>query len=301
MNLKMLSQLCLCFFVALISATYACAFSLCAQALSKNVNEKYNSAQVSSYIFTDSDLDQLKNAYHNLRVPQFVTDIALGKDKPVNDMVSVSKKFVEPSLDGLAVFIPNTPVYHSSNEFKWYEEKGEINKAKDGPNGLTLSTWFVHPGFRKTLLGPASPTIKSLEAEGAPYLASILDLNKSHLPHLKELQRLSKSHISKVYGVDEKDSVELYFHFPYAPKTVTLHLHIRVNQTTYGLERAKSYDLLEIINHLESGSDIKELILARQRQLGGYLLTNSGVVEDLLTRQGIGSVGRVANPFFGLD
>ena len=194
------------------------------------------------------------------------------------------------------MFIPNTPVYHLAAQFEQYSVENRIHELKNNPNGLALSTWFMHPGLASYAAKNGAPIISEIESEGRPYIASMLDLNPSHIPHLKELKRLSLSHISRVYGVTEQDSVELFFHFPYAPKTVTLHLHVRVNQKTYGLEKAKSYTLDNVINTLERNEKIEDLILSRQL-LNDGLYTNHGTAEGLVREMGIGVVKEAVNPF----
>lgn len=295
MNLKMLLQLCLCLFVT-YGAQPLLASSGCAETLSETITRKYDSKPSLKFNFTRKQLGELRNIYHTLRVPGFVANISVGKDKPVNEMRAITEDFIETSKDGLAVFIPNTPVYHKAKEFKDYYNKGLLKKLKNNPEGLTLSTWFMHPELAKNSVEGA-PLIKDLENKSMPYLASMLDLNKSHISHLKELERLSLEHIQKVYGVNESDDVKIYFHFPYSPKTVTLHLHIRVNQKIYSLEQAKSYSLSDVIRTLENGKSIEDLILLRQKELGG-LYTNLGTAENLVRDNAIGSVSEEQNPFY---
>ncbi len=108
---------------------------------------------------------------------------------------------------------------------------------------------------------------------------------------------MALSHLKKVYGVQEgKDSIRLEFHFPYAKATATLHLHVRVNQTKYPLDEARSYSLDEVIRYLESGETIQQLVLDRQAKNGG-LYVDRGLDGILNGIQG-GSVRVVPNPFY---
>ena len=108
------------------------------------------------------------------------------------------------------------------------------------------------------------------------------------------------SYLREVYGYkSEYDSLDLFIHFPYADKTASLHIHGRLNYTPHPLDEARSYDLDDVINHLESGEPIGNLILARQQYLGGGLYgIDGGAVSKTINSSGSATVESVENPFF---
>jgi hypothetical protein len=141
--------------------------------------------------------------------------------------------------------------------------------------------------------------VKDIEKQTqSHYLMSILDLTANDLPYLQELQTMTLNHLSKNYGVKAgEDQVRLYFHFPYANENASLHLQVRVNQATHGLELARSYDLGDVILYLRQGKSVKDLILDRQKQMGGYsLLTESS--KDIVDRLKPGGMKQLPNPFY---
>ncbi|MCD6026159.1 MAG: hypothetical protein K0R08_678 [Solimicrobium sp.] len=98
-----------------------------------------------------------------------------------------------------------------------------------------------------------------------PYLASILDLTSEHIPFLKILQETAYSHLENVLGVKLKeDFLQMFFHFPYPEVTTTLHLHIQANRVNHPMDGKRSFSLKEIIDWLESGKEISDLVLARK-------------------------------------
>ncbi len=97
-----------------------------------------------------------------------------------------------------------------------------------------------------------------------PYFASVLDLKKEHL----ELLKTWKSDIFATLrnfdvSEDEGVNIRLYFHWPYTDDTVTLHLHVRVNQGSHPLEEEESITLDKAIEILEQGKSIEEFILEK--------------------------------------
>ena len=121
--------------------------------------------------------------------------------------------------------------------------------------------------FSKLLESSASQLgIDNIINNQGPYLTSILALTEKHLPLLKSLKEEVIIHLSSVYGIsEENDDIKLFFHFPYSKSTITLHLHIRINQKIYPIVRDKMFLLDDIIHHLEKGKDIDELILAKKQ------------------------------------
>lgn len=132
-----------------------------------------------------------------------------------------------------------------------------------------------------------------------PYLASILDLD--HDPqfsvyYLKKLKKFVWNHVETIYGINKSDQVNLYFHFPYADSTTTLHLHVRVNQKAHGLEMGRCFMIDDIINQLENNKTVKDLILNK----------NNGVSynESFTAVPGINKItveDNIENPYWDRD
>ena len=103
---------------------------------------------------------------------------------------------------------------------------------------------------------------------------SILDFNFNDVELLKELKVRSLEHVERVYGANREsgDKILLYFHFPYVEKSVTLHLHTRINSPQHNLELARSFMLEDIIEGLENEITIYEIIQQRIKTDCGYLL-----------------------------
>ena len=106
-------------------------------------------------------------------------------------------------------------------------------------------------------------------------IPSILFLNNSHLEDLIKLKKYVLNHITKVYGYNEKeDNLKLYFHFPYGSATVTLHLHIRINQPMHPVEALRSFTLDEVMDRLSKKTEnpILDMIHERIKSNKGYLI-----------------------------
>jgi|GEM_PF-6946377 len=84
--------------------------------------------------------------------------------------------------------------YYSKNDFQAPQKKAKIRDSK---------------------------TIGQLKQDGEEYLASILDLNVSHIEMLKNLKAKTMLHLEQTYGVGASDDIAMYFHFPY-PKRTTM-------------------------------------------------------------------------------
>ena len=189
-------------------------------------------------------------------------------------------------------------------------------KLKD--QGVTLCAWFIHPNLSsinddtRTLLRELSeestspkPLIEELRAQcestavdsskeavrdektigqlkqDGEYLATILDLNASHIPMLKSLKEKTMRHLAEIYGVNKNDQVDLYFHFPYSEYTVTLHLHVRVNHGSHPSEEGRSLALDQIVSGLSEGKTIDEIILKKQDENNGMFYKSVSDHEKL--------------------
>lgn len=140
--------------------------------------------------------------------------------------------------------------------------KPVIERIAKNEGGNSSSTQV--PGFAQRDIR----TIGEMRKDGE-YLASILDLNKNHVDLLKNLKKKAEQHLKEQYHITDDDNVDLYFHFPYAEKNTTLHLHIRVNQGMHPFEKARSYTLAELIEGLSSGLTIDDIILDKVKISNG--------------------------------
>lgn len=164
---------------------------------------------------------------------------------------------------------------------------GEITDLVCGREGIQLTAWAIHPAMPHGLIQEINgdlPTGKASAnqeeevnqkcaefASGVKSLTSILDLEQSDVRMLEKLKMDSLQHLVDAYGVDaEKDKINLFFHFPVAPSTATLHLHIWVNKGDHPLNESRAFSIDEVIQHLKQGGDIEGLILSRNG--GNFIL-----------------------------
>ena len=92
--------------------------------------------------------------------------------------------------------------------------------------------------------------------------SSILDLDGNDVPLLKTANKVIDNHLRKYYMVKDSDYVKKYFHFPYGVNTITLHLHVRINQALHPCEFFRSFQLEDLISQLPS-NDVFEIIRNR--------------------------------------
>eukprot|EP00931_Biecheleriopsis_adriatica_P041643 TRINITY_DN23783_c0_g1_i1.p1 TRINITY_DN23783_c0_g1~~TRINITY_DN23783_c0_g1_i1.p1 ORF type:complete len:574 (-),score=73.99 TRINITY_DN23783_c0_g1_i1:304-2025(-) len=136
------------------------------------------------------------------------------------------------------------------------------------------------------------------EASGKKYYSTILDFEKSDLELLKTVRANVIQKLEELHGLalPEKcpsgktkrkgnDALLLYFHFPYALNTVTVHLHARMNQGIHPFEAQYSFFLDDIIIHLEQHSDIYGLVMSRVAGVQQHTATSPFA-------RGIGCIGK---------
>ncbi|EJG0355863.1 hypothetical protein DBT79_RS24085 [Vibrio parahaemolyticus] len=104
-------------------------------------------------------------------------------------------------------------------------------------------------------------------------------MKKEHLPQLKKLKEATLQHLNKVYHTDGNDNIRMFFHFPVAEKTATLHLHTWVNKGDHPLNEPRSFELDTIIEHLEKNKSIHDLVINRNG--GSYFLPTSDSIKDI--------------------
>lgn len=277
---------------------------------------KYQAQYCVKMQFDERSIQALKRAYHNV---VGVTDFL---EALLNKAPGSSFDFYTRHPERYALFNPANKI---SNAFLIYPNLPYIEDVssqcpsvdlKDKREGVILGAWAIHPnqqlgflnafeGFgRKQFWGEAAATDKGEysndrclsdieRGSGVKYLSSILDLDKTDLAQLRKLEADVLEHLASVYDVSrENDKVKMYFHFPVANKTATLHLHVWVNRGDHPLNEARSFELGSIIEGLEAGKTIDDMILARES--GTYYSPLSDSIRDI---KGIPNNGTVDNPF----
>ena len=264
---------------------------------------KYNIPEIVRFKFTKQGLDELKQIYHQQPINSLVMDFYNFNNESIDIKLHQDFKNLVAWDEEKRFFIEPTPVYGGIERLS----SQNLPYLKHSENGVHLELWTMYPhllknsNLEKFWFGSPIPQTKSqttfqeIEDAKDPYLVSLLDLEFKHLPLLRSMKKAAYENL-KLYDVDQNDDVTLFFHFPYAPKTASLHLHIRVNQKTHPLELAKSISLDKVISGLENHQTIQEIILEHQALYKGYIYSDAATVE--LPRQVSGTViENVANIF----
>jgi hypothetical protein len=274
---------------------------------------KYQTPACNLLVFDEENLLQLKETYHCVRgVTQFLRnllDMVPCRDLSGYEIQQGRFSYFAPydqNSNGFLIY-PNLPYI----DFKEYSEEPLSLKGKK--SGITLGVWAIHPNqnlaFAETLgmqrsvwqdnhqkdnyLDNNRMLYEVESGTGVKYLSSILDLNASDVPMLEKLKSDVLDNLSSFYGVDDEvDKVMLFFHFPVAEKTATLHLHVWVNKAEHPLNTARSFELDEIVNGLKEGKTISDIILGRNN--GHYYVP---VGDSIGSIKGVSNLGRVDNPY----
>jgi guanylate kinase len=247
---------------------------------------KYNTPTVIRYRFTKEGLRNLKALYHKIPINSIIMDLYNFEEKSID--VNIQKRF--PHLicwdDAKRYFIEPTPVYGTIEQLK----DDNLPFLKFSEDGVHLEVWLTHPLllnnslFENYWFGSNIPqekkgaTFEQVETEDNPYLVSLLDLEAKHLPLLRSMKEKIDQNL-KLYHIGKNDRIDLFFHFPYAPKTASLHLHVRVNQHIHPLEAAKSISLDDVIVGFERGLTIDEIILERQNHFCGFIYSDHATLD----------------------
>jgi hypothetical protein len=184
---------------------------------------------------------------------------------------------------------PN-PAHSSYDVFKFHDEANR-KSAKCRSDGLVLIgyyKWINSMGVART-----APAINDARKD-PQYIVSIMDLTKAHLPWLKSMRTQALAWVKDVYDVkpaEDGDTVRMYFHWPTGHPTSTLHMHVRVNWRMSPVEYIHSYMLDDVIQALESGKTVAQMIADRYKRLGGVVIdgafekmTEPGTPAGLLNR-----------------
>ncbi|KAA0944743.1 hypothetical protein FQ186_23590 [Pseudomonas sp. ANT_H14] len=217
--------------------------------------QKYQTNDLAQVTLTTTNLAQLQETYKNTNATQFLVELLRGNSREPGDKVYNEVYKENPNIfhysaplgtgNGFLIY-PNIP--YMSQTYT----AGQITDLATRSEGIQLTAWAVHPTVPHDLIqeinGDLSigktPTNQKEElnqhraelTSGAKSLTSILDLEQGDVGMLEKLKLDSFQHLVDIYGVSaEKDKVNLFFHFPVAPSTATLHLHIWVNKGDHPL------------------------------------------------------------------
>lgn len=269
--------------------------------------KKYQIDQCMEMKFSNNkDIESLKNTYNEEPVTEFLAKL-LNKETDV--YAGVFKQ--NPKLFG---YTP--PVNNTSNAFLTYPNipymseaylGNHLDQLKDKKEGIQLCAWAVHPSghsaFVDEITGKKSEKtnaqVQANESQqqmsartGIKSLTSLLDFDQSDVEQLKTLQKGAMAHLQDTYSVDpNKDRVEMFFHFPVATKTATLHLHVWVNKGDHPLNDARAFALNDVIDHLANGKNINDMVTARNS--GAFYLPEK---DGLHTISGMPESHRTTTP-----
>ena len=270
--------------------------------------KKYQTNLVARLEFDEHSLKKLQETYREVKGPTaFLSELLA--IRPGRDLDLYLKNpdlfsYLSPESQNTNGFLisPNLPYIETPSHLS---APSEMKYTKEG---IALCAYAIYPNqdlsliniFNKEMMNslahpPLKDTRTAVEIEfGSPvkYLSSILDLSDDDIPMLTRLSEHLLEHLSEVYQVNPlEDKVQLFFHFPVAEDTATLHLHARVNKADHPLNEARSFALSEVINALSNGSNIIDMILARND--GIY---HVGADEPVAKIKHIPHAGTVNNP-----
>lgn len=248
---------------------------------------KYNTSEIVRYKFTQEGLEGLKKLYHKVPINSLIMDLYNFKEGSINVKLHKNFKNLVAWDEEKRFFIEPTPIYGEVERFNSHN----LPYLKYSENGVHLELWVTYASLLKNSnleyfwfgsnfsQEKNQTTFQEIENFENPYLVSLLDLELRDLPLLKSIKEEVYKHLIKLYNVGKNDDVQLFFHFPYAPKTATLHLHIRVNQKIHPLELAKSISLDKVIEGFERHQSIQEIIFEQQELYQGYIYSDAATLE----------------------
>ena len=164
--------------------------------------------------------------------------------------------------------------------------------AKDDARGFELAAWWIHPHFQRgsSLFGHTAavqqtPMARQTSATGdmtahsvrpadlPGYMFTAESFDASHLGELAELEAAIREHMSRVYGIDEVDDADVFFHDTHlkqaeCPFFATAHLHIVHKRPRRIGCFQQAITLANVINHITAtGQSFEEpLVLACFRE-----------------------------------
>ena len=261
--------------------------------------QKYQTDDLAQVTLTTTNLAQLQQTYKDANVTQFLVELLYGNSREPSDKV-----YKEVYKENPDVFHYSAPL-GTGNGFLIYPNipymsqtytAGQVTDLPTRPEGIQLTAWAVHPTAPQNLIqeinGDLSigqiPSNQKIELHqhraelmtGVKSLTSILDLEQGDVEMLEKLKLDSFQHLVDTYGVSaEKDKISLFFHFPVAPSTATLHLHIWVNKGDHPLNESRAFGIDEVIHHLRQGETIDTLILSRND--GQFILPTKDMLHKI--------------------
>jgi hypothetical protein len=183
------------------------------------------------------------------------------KAKDEKEGFAITAWFIHPTLLAESRYSERGPVLDA---LKASDESLRYGKFGSKDN-LEKSLFRVDSFSDLNVRDPGQPSIKDIvERSGIPYIAGPFDYRPEHIPALIALKEFIHQHLRDVYGVAEKDRVELYFHTHYGIETTTSHLHVRVNQLHHGMELSRSIFLDEIIDYLSKGKRVIDFFIEKK-------------------------------------
>lgn len=245
--------------------------------------QKYQTNDLAQVSLTTNNLTQLQQTYKDAPVTHFLIELLYGNSRQPSDKVYKEVYRKNPDIfhystplgmgNGFLIY-PNIP-YMSQTYID-----GKVTDLATRPEGIQLAAWAVHPTVPQDLIQEINgdfsieqtSSTQKMElnqhraelVSGVKSLTSILDLDEGDIGMLEKLKLDAVRHLFDVYGVStDKDEVNLFFHFPVAPSTATLHLHIWVNKGDHPLNQSRAFGIDEVIHHLRQGENINALILSR--------------------------------------
>ncbi len=166
---------------------------------------------------------------------------------------------------------------HNTFDLVKFQNEDSSKAAKCGSAGLVLIGYYKWAG----LAGVARTAVAINQARhDAAYLTTMVDLTAAHVAWLKLLKAETLAWLKAVYDVDptaDKDTVQMYFHYPTGYKTSTLHMHVRVNWQMGPLEYLRAYTIDEVIHALETEHITTARLIANRWHAAGGLVME---VED---------------------
>ncbi|WHS62131.1 hypothetical protein [Pseudomonas sp. G2-4] len=261
--------------------------------------QKYQTTDLAQVTLTTTNLAQLQQTYKNTHVTQFLVELLYGSSREPSDKVYKDVYKENPDVfhysaplgvgNGFLIY-PNIP--YMSQTYT----AGKVTDLATRPEGIQLTAWAVHPTAPQDLIREINGDLSIGQTQasqrtelnqhraelmsGVKSLTSILDLDWGDVGMLEKLKLDALQYLVDIYGVSaEKDKISLFFHFPVAPSTATLHLHIWVNKGDHPLNESRAFGIDEIIHHLEQGENIDALILSRSD--GQFILPTKDMLHKI--------------------
>lgn len=271
--------------------------------MNRNKDNRYGIPYCQIVRFPDNTLENLRVAYHQVRLPDFVREFLNGAPSVDRDFLNQCPSLFSRTADGAFFVRPNLPKYAPETLFQ--------NFARSWRNTgrLELVAWHAHRAIEPFLRhdpqdGPITVDrllqlrIREIEEElCVRYLATPLDLEASDVTSLERLREHVYDQLANVYGIDEPQGTEIYFHTFNMPEFALLHLQIRHNKPLHHAEHSRTYYLDDVIARLKSGKHFMEGITDEGRQTYFFGNDNPKLLDFLRTIEGHVLINDAPNPY----